>query len=290
MVRSSCAQYTMAVPCYTLPVFMALFAATLLGLIQGITEFLPVSSTGHLILLRSLLGVVDQNALAFDAVLHLATAAAVIVYFRRDIWVLLQTCLRYVGRLPVGERDLALVLALMVGTVPAVVFGLLLEDLMETLFRAPLLVAVVLVLGSGLFVLAEHRYRARRAPREVTARMGLAVGFFQVLALIPGMSRSGATISGGMLLGLSRSEAARFAFLLAVPVILGAGAKKLLELASLDGAIAWLPILLAAIVAFVSGMLAIHFMLGFVRRHTLWPFVWYRLALAAVVVLAVVLG
>jgi len=267
---------------------MAFFAPVLLGLIQGITEFLPVSSTGHLILVRALLGVVDHNALAFDAVLHLATAAAVIVYFRRDIGVLVHTSLRYIGRLPVGERDLALVLALIVGTIPAVFFGLLLENVMETFFRSPLLVAAVLVLGSGLFAYAEYRYRAPRVPQEVTVRTGLAVGLFQVLALIPGMSRSGATIAGGMLLGLSRSEAARFAFLLAVPVILGAGAKKLLELATAEGTIAWLPIALAAAAAFVSGMLAIHFMLSFVRRHTLWPFIWYRLALAVVVVLAVV--
>jgi len=269
---------------------MSIFDAILLGIVQGATEFLPVSSTGHLILVRSVLGVSDANGLAFDALLHLATAAAVILYFWRDILHLLHTLFRLFGRLPANARDVMLLKALIIGTIPAVVFGLLLESYMESTFRHPILVAGVLVLGSLLFIFAESRYVEGRKSGVVRPLLGLKVGLFQVLALIPGMSRSGATISGGMLLGLSRSEAARFAFLLSIPVILGAGAKKYLELATANTAVDWTPIAVGAVTAFIVGLWAIHFMLGFVRRHTLWPFVWYRVILAGFVAFLVFFG
>ncbi len=269
---------------------MEYLGSVVLGLVQGITEFLPVSSTGHLILARALFGISEDNGLAFDALLHLATAGAVITYFWRDLWALVHTLLRYMGRLPTNARDVTLIGALLVGTVPAVIAGLLLEEAMEQLFRSPLLVALVLVLGSVLFGFAEFRIGRTQRVREVSVRTGFLIGCFQALALIPGMSRAGATISGGMLLGLTRIEATRFAFLLAVPVILGAGAKKLLEMLSLGDAVAWGPVLAGAAVAFFVGLAAIHFMLRFVRTHTLWPFIWYRVALAAVVVLAVFAG
>lgn len=264
--------------------------AIILGIVQGITEFLPVSSTGHLVLVRAFLDIESSHALAFDAVLHLATALAVIVYFWRDIMLLANTVLRKLGRLPVNQKDMTLVYALIAGTVPAVVLGLLLESSMETLFRNPLLVAGVLVLGSFLFMYAEWVYLNRTRRPEVSVRKGFKIGLFQSLALLPGMSRSGASIAGGMFLGLTRHEAARFAFLLAIPVILGAGAKKMLELGMADDPIAWSSIGVGAAVAFLTGLLAIHFMLRFVRTHTLWPFIWYRIILAGLVVLFVYAG
>lgn len=269
---------------------MDLFSAIILGIVQGATEFLPISSTGHLILMRGVLETSDAHALAFDAILHLATAAAVIVYFRRDIWQLTHAFLRLSGRLPVNERDVALIKALVLGTIPAVALGLLLEDIMETTFRHPLLVAGVLIAGSALFVFAEYQYRERRRQNAIGSAMGFKIGLFQALALIPGVSRSGAAISGGMLLGLSRVEAARFAFLLAVPVMLGAGGKKLIELATADFSVAWVPVAVGAATSFVVGLIAIHFMLAFVRNHTLWPFVWYRVILACIVVSIVFFG
>ncbi len=258
--------------------------ALILGALQGITEFLPVSSTGHLILARSLFGIEEGYGLAFDAILHLATAAAVVVYFFDEIYVLAQTLFRKLGRLPVNETDYTLLKALAIGTIPAVIFGLMLEDTMEHFFREPLLVAGVLVAGSLLFMYAEYYYENCYHHREVDVKTGFKIGLFQVLALIPGMSRSGATIAGGMLMGLSRSDAARFAFLLAVPIIFGAGIKKLFELMMSDTTVTWLPIILGAITAFVTGLFAIHFMISFVRKHTLWPFIWYRIILAAFVV------
>lgn len=259
-------------------------SAVILGIVQGVTEFLPVSSTGHLILMHNLLGVEGENGLAFDAVLQLATVLAVIVYFFDDIFILLQTLMRKLGRLPVNEKDMVLLKALGIGTIPAVIFGLSLESLMETTFRHPILVALVLILGSVLFIWAEYRYDNCYHDRELTPKMGLKIGFFQSLALIPGMSRSGATIAGGMLLGLSRSDAARFAFLLSVPIILGSGLKKLLELLTTDVVVPWWPIAFGAITAFAIGLLAIHFMISFVRKHTLWPFIWYRLLLASFII------
>lgn len=269
---------------------MSIIEAIALGILQGATEFLPISSTGHLILARTLFGVDDANALAFDAVLHLATAAAVILYFHKDIWTLLQTLLRSLSRLPVNAKDVLLLKAVAIGTVPAVLLGLSLESTMETVFRSPLLVAGVLVAGSILFGYAEWVYNQRPPTNDITVKKGLFIGLFQASALIPGMSRSGATIAGGMLLGLSRSEAARFAFLLAVPVILGAGSKKLLELIASNGAVSFLPMAVGAGAAFITGLLAVHFMLAFVRRHSLWPFIWYRVLLAGFVVFIVLYG
>lgn len=261
----------------------------LLGLLQGLTEFLPVSSSGHLVLLHTLFGE-GENDLAFDAVLHVATALAVVIYFRKDILDMVNSVLRQLSRLPVNEKEITMAYALLVGTIPAVIIGLMLEPLMKTAFRNPLLVAGVLAMGSVLFMIAEWSYLTKKREEKMTIWKGLKIGLFQCLALIPGMSRSGASIAGGMLLGLTRAEAARFSFLLAVPVILGSGAKKILELMVSGGEVAWGSILFAALVAFFSGLFAIHFMLSFVKRHTLWPFIWYRIVLATVVVLVVYFG
>jgi undecaprenyl-diphosphatase len=263
---------------------MDTLSAVLLGFIQGITEFLPVSSSGHLVLMHSLLGVRDANPLAFDAVLQLATVFAVIVYFFEEITVLLQTMMRKLGRLPVNEKDLIMVKALAIGTVPAIIAGVLLESYMEEVFRHPLLVAGVLIVGSILFMYAEYRYDNCYHDHELTPKMGWKIGLFQCLALIPGFSRSGATLAGGMLLGLSRYEAARFAFLLSVPIILGSGMKKLIELIIADTPVAWSAVVFGSVTAFAVGLAAIHFMIGFVRSHTLWPFIWYRIILAAFIV------
>lgn len=259
---------------------MDIFSAIILGIVQGITEFLPVSSSGHLILTHAILNIEDTNSLAFDAVLQLATAGAIVVYFFDEIYILVQTVLRKLGRLPVNEKDLLFVKALLIGTIPAVIAGVFLESYMESTFRNPLLVAGILILGSFLFMYAEYVYDNNYHTGEINLQTGLKIGFFQVLALIPGMSRSGATISGGMILGLSRSDAARFSFFLALPIIIGSGGKKLLELISGDDTVLLTPLAVGAVVAFTVGLCAIHFMITFVKKHTLWPFIWYRIILA----------
>ncbi len=263
--------------------------SALFGLLQGLTEFLPVSSTGHLVLLHEVFGAGD-NDMAFDAVLQLATVLAVVIYFRRDIFDMVNAVLRQLSRLPVNQKEITLAYALLAGTIPAIIFGLMLESYMETIFRSPLFVAGVLVAGSVLFMIAEWVYITKKRDDKVTVMKGFKIGLFQCLALMPGFSRSGASIAGGMILGLTRAEAARFSFLLAVPVILGSGLKKLLDLMMAGGSVAWGDLAVAALVAFLAGLFAIHFMLSFVRRHTLWPFIWYRLILAGIVLFVFYFG
>jgi len=269
---------------------MTIIESILLGMVQGLTEFLPISSSGHLILTRALFGISDSYGLAFDSVLQLATALAVVVYFFPDLWILAQTGLRKLGRLPVNKRDETLMYALLLSMVPAVILGLSLESLMESTFRHPLFVAGFLFAGSVLFICAEWVYHKTPQTNEMTLKKGLKIGFFQSLALLPGMSRSGSTIAGGMLLGLSRGEAARFSFLMAVPIITGAGLKKFIDLLSSSETVAWVPVIVGASVSFVVGLFAIHFMLKFVRSHTLWPFIWYRIILACFIVFVFFFG
>jgi undecaprenyl-diphosphatase len=257
--------------------------AVVLGLVQGVTEFLPISSTGHLVLIRQLLSVDEANGLAFDSILHLATTAAVAIYFWSDIWVLIQAALRKLGRLPVNEKDMTLLKALSIGTLPAVVLGLLLQPIIADNYRTPLVVAFFLFVGAVFFMFTEWRYYLKPAHGEITVRRGLLVGLFQALALVPGLSRSGSTIAGGMLLGLSRYEASRFSFLLAIPITLGVGVKMFLELLNTPGEVNWSMVAAGASIAFFTALLVIHFFLSFIRKYTLWPFVWYSLILSGLV-------
>jgi undecaprenyl-diphosphatase len=261
-------------------------SAIVLGLIQGLTEFLPVSSTGHLILAREFFGFSGDHGLAVDAFFHLLTAAAVLIYFRRDVMRLLHSVLRF----PRAEKkDQRLIMALVLGTVPALVLGLLLSNAVDTFFRSPHLVAYALIAGSLIFVLAEILYKwysARMHREGVLMRHGVWVGLFQALALVPGMSRSGMTISGAMLLGYTREEAARFAFLLSFPIILGAGLLKTKEL--FDGGVfdtGLMPLIAGGAAAFLSALFAIHIMMSFLKKRSLLWFAGYRIILAILVLL-----
>jgi undecaprenyl-diphosphatase len=262
---------------------MELVDAIILGLVQGITEFLPISSTGHLVLAREWLMIEGINALAFDAILHFATTAAVILYFWSDLWRLLQVALRKLGRLPVAQKDMILLYALIIGTIPAVIIGVILEPFVVANLQTASIVAMVLFCASIFFLYTEWRYTVAPPRETLTLKKGLQIGCFQALALLPGMSRSGTTIAGGMLLGLTRIEATRFSFLLAIPITLGVGIKKTLDLMQTDGEVEWTLIAAGASVAFVTSLFVIHFFLAFIRRYTLWPFVWYGIILSALV-------
>ena len=257
--------------------------STILGLVQGLTEFIPVSSTGHLIIARTLFGLPLENTLSFDAVIQLASALSVIVFFWRDIWRLIKSFFNWILRKGCPPEDKIMIGAIVAGTIPAVILGLLLEKYMDTVARNIFVVAVGLILGSILFFFAE---KLAKQNQSLTIKKGLWSGFFQSLALIPGMSRSGSTISGGLFLGLNRETAVRFSFLLSLPVILGSGLKKLLDivhssqLASLEG-----NLVLGSIVAFVSGLFAIKFLVSFLKNHTLISFAYYRVALAVLLVI-----
>ena len=267
---------------------MSFLEAIVLGAVQGATEFIPVSSSGHLVILHALFGEGSYD-LSLDALLQLATALAVLVYFRREIFRLVFSLFRLlVGReVEVGERRL--LGALFLGTIPAVVLGLLLEDKMETVFRSVNLVALMLFAGSLLMFVAEKIQGptlTTNQGRTLNSRKGFFIGLFQALALIPGVSRSGATISGGLFMGLSREEATRFSFLLSFPIIAGSGLKKLFELNSagvLEGF--GMPLIASLLVSFLIGLWVIDFLLKYLKNHTLNLFVAYRIALAVTILL-----
>ncbi len=262
---------------------MDIVTSVILGILQGITEFVPVSSSAHLLLAGDFLKLEGVEALAFDGVLHLSTTVAIILYFWDDIFVLIQTGVRKLGRLPVNEKDQILLYALMLGTVPAVIVGLFFEDIIKAIFHKPAVIALMLFVSSFFFMYAEWQYYRKPPHGLLTVKRGFWVGCFQALALMPGFSRSGSTLAGGMLLGLSRIEAARFSFLLAIPITLAIGLKMLLELIRYEGVVAWGAIAIGAVVCFVTALFVISFFLSFIRKYTLWPFIWYKMILALLV-------
>lgn len=252
---------------------MTIFEAIIFGVVQGLTEFLPVSSSGHLVILHQFFGT-TTDSLSFDVVLHLATLLVVLVYFWRDIVKIMQTLYRMVLQKDVVQAEKKLIYALVLGTIPAGIIGALFASDIEYIFRSTFSVALALIAGSILFVIAE---KVSKQNSEIGGKRGFAIGCFQALALIPGVSRSGSTISGGLMLGLSREQAVRFSFLLAVPIILGAGLVKVLGGSEL---VFGMPIIFGALAAFFSGLWAVHFLVRFLKTNTLMPFVWYRIALA----------
>lgn len=259
---------------------MGIVDALLLGVTQGLTEFIPVSSSGHLVLLHKVLGA-EQSGLGFDVALHIGTLFALVLFFYRDI---LDLCKRLMS----GGKQARLPLLLGVACVPAVATGVLLQGLAEDTFRSPRLVAVNLAVF-GLIMLVAEKYAAKRSRTKDLEKISLRqvglIGVMQALAIVPGVSRSGSTITGGLFGGLDRVAAARFSFLLAIPITLGA----VLKLA-LDGSFAELSseltvVIVGGLVALLSGLFAIRFLLKFVANHSLASFAYYRLALAAVVLL-----
>jgi undecaprenyl-diphosphatase len=258
-----------------------LAAAAILGLVQGLTEFLPVSSTAHLILVSDALGLDPEKfGLSFDVALHLGTALAVLLYFAR-------TWLSLVG--DVIARRWRMPLLVIVGTLPAAAAGLLLQSLVERTLREPIWIVIGLVAGSAIFVAAERVATQRRAMGDLSLIDAIFMGTAQAVALLPGISRSGITISAGLFRDLRRDEATRFSFLLATPVILGAGAKTLLDARKAAELFAAPDVLAAGfVVSFVSGLAAVAFLVRFLRTHSLNWFVAYRLILAAVVAFTMV--
>jgi undecaprenyl-diphosphatase len=247
--------------------------AVVLGLVQGLGEFLPISSSAHLILVPYLLGW-EEHGLAFDIALHLGTLAAVTVYFWRDLLDLAIEGLTKGTRTPMGRIGWGIV----IGTVPAVISGYLLEERVETAIRHnPVSIAILLLVMGFVLYLADRRGKKWRSLEDVTMMDVFWMGVGQAFAVIPGFSRSGTTITAGLMLGLERETAARISFLLGWPVILGAGILKLKEL--MAGTIApsfWVGVLVSA----VSGYAVIAFLMDYLRRGTFFVFAVYRAALA----------
>lgn len=254
------------------------FYAVLLGIVQGLTEFLPISSTGHLALTQQLFGLDEKTfGLQFDAAIQLGTTVAVIWFFRKDLWDLIRN-----WRQPKERR---LMLALVVATLPALAIGAMTESLIEGPLRETWVIATALILGGFVFLIVERIAKQRKTVEQTTWFDALVVGFAQALALIPGVSRSGSTIVAGMVLGLKREAAARFAFLMSIPIITIAGGKKLLEIASDPTSGNRMDVtMVGLIVSGVVGYLTIKFLLKFLAHHSLDVFAYYRFVLGAALI------
>ena len=266
--------------------------AVVLGVVEGLTEFLPVSSTGHLTLAEGLLGLpVDDPAVtAFTAVVQSGAILAVLVYFARDLGRLVRDLagglVSREGRATPGFR---LALGVVVGSLPIGVVGLALRDVIEgPVLRSLATVGLALVLWSGVMVLAERRATQERGEHDITVRDTVLIGLAQCIALVPGVSRSGATISAGLLLGVDRVTATRLSFFLSVPALTAAG---LLQLPSALGAgVGTVPVLVGSVVSFVVALASIAFLLRFVAGHPITAFVPYRVVLGLVVLLVLAVG
>jgi len=251
----------------------------MLALLQGLTEFLPISSSAHLVLMPRLVGWEDQG-LAFDVAVHVGTLLAVVTYFRHELAKMLVDWLQSLtGGKPTPEARLAW--QVLLATLPVAVTGLLLHDIIETYLRSPLVIAVTTVVFGLLLWWSDRHDRQRRDESSLRISDVLVIGFAQVLALVPGTSRSGVTMTAGLALGLTRTAAARFSFLLSVPVILMAGAYETLKLVQQPGPVAWDLLLLGTAVAAISAWLCIHYFLQLIERIGMLPFVIYRLLLGA---------
>lgn len=248
-----------------------------LAVVQGLTEFLPISSSAHLILVPRLSDWPDQG-LAFDVAVHVGTLSAVMWYFRREVVTL--TCdwgRSCVQRQTVGESRLAWLVVF--GSIPLGLAGLLLHDYVETVLRSPLVIAWATI-GFGLLLwLADVMGKRIQSEHQLGWRDGILVGISQILALVPGTSRSGITMTTGLMLGMTREAAARFSFLLSIPAIVMAGGYKTYKLFSLGNHVDWLALLSGMALSAVSAYLCIHLFLKMLERIGMWPFVAYRLLL-----------
>ncbi|GAA2020557.1 undecaprenyl-diphosphate phosphatase [Pseudokineococcus marinus] len=267
--------------------------ALVLGLVQGLTEFLPISSSAHVSIVGQLLFDGRDPGAAFTAIIQLGTEAAVVVYFWRDIVrIVRRWALSLVGRVPRSDPDARMGWLVILGSIPIGVLGLVFQDQIETQLRNLWITAVMLAVFGVLLGVADARATTRKDLSDLSVRDGLLYGFAQALALVPGVSRSGGTITAGLLLGYRREAAARYAFLLAIPAVVASGGFQLVSELGEGGAasVAWGPTVLATAISFGVGLAVIAWLLRFISTHTFRGFVVYRLALAAVLALLLLTG
>ncbi len=269
---------------------MGWFEALVLGVVQGLTEFLPISSSAHISIVGQLFGHGDPGS-AFTAISQLGTETAVLIYFRRDIVRIIAAWSKaLVGKGPRDDPDARLGWLVIIGSVPIVVLGLLFQDAIDSGLRN-LWITVAMLAGFAVVIgIADALARTERTLDQMTWRDGVFYGLAQSLALVPGVSRSGGTIAAGLAMGYTREAAARYAFLLAIPAVMGSGFYKLTDIANDPVEPAWGPIALATAVAFFVGLAVIHWLLRYVSTHDFRPFVVYRLALAAGVTVLLLTG
>ncbi|MBK3579998.1 undecaprenyl-diphosphate phosphatase [Streptomyces sp. MBT65] len=280
---------------------MSWFESLILGLVQGLTEFLPVSSSAHLRLTAAFSGWEDPGA-AFTAITQLGTEAAVLIYFRQDVGRILAAWFRSLTNKEMRrDHDAQMGWLVIVGSIPIGVLGVTLKDQIEGPFRDLRITATMLIV-MGVVIGVADRLAARdesggkhRAPKQrktledLNAKDGLLYGLCQAMALVPGVSRSGATISGGLFMGYTREAAARYSFLLAMPAVLASGAFELKDAAE-EGHVAWGPTMFATVIAFVVGYAVIAWFMKFISHKSFMPFVYYRIALGIVIIALVTAG
>jgi undecaprenyl-diphosphatase len=266
---------------------MDLLQIIILAAVQGLTEFLPISSSAHLILAPLVTGYQDQG-LAFDVAVHVGTLAAVIGYFRHEVMAITTDFFRSWIDPAVRSRESRLGWMIIIATIPVGLFGLLMKSLVETDLRSPLVIAITTI-GFGLLLLiADLKGRRQRDEYEIRWGDALIIGLFQAVAIIPGTSRSGSTMTAGLFLGLSRRAASRFSFLISIPTILLSGGLLTLDLIRSDTPVDWISIGLGVALAFVTAYLCIHFFLRFIETMGMLPFVIYRFVLGGLIVLFLV--
>ncbi|MPT47906.1 MAG: undecaprenyl-diphosphate phosphatase [Sphingobium sp.] len=258
--------------------------AAFLGVVQGLTEFLPISSSAHLRIAGEFLPSATDPGAAFTAITQIGTEAAVLLYFRKDIWRIASAWLRApMGGKPDLANDVRLGWLVIIGTLPIVVLGLLFKDMIETSVRSLYITASMLIIFGIILGLADHFGRRVKDMSSMSVKDGILLGFAQAMALIPGVSRSGGTISIGLLLGFTREAAARYSFLLAIPAVLASGFYQLVKSWGEFGPYGVGPTLLATAIAFFVGYGVIVLFLKIVSTRSFMPFVWYRLALGVVI-------
>jgi undecaprenyl-diphosphatase len=260
---------------------MTILQAALLGLVQGFAEMLPISSSAHLVLTPWILGFTDPG-LAFDVALHVGTLVAVLGYFWRD-WVdMAASLVKLAQERVVTSQSQKLAVLLLIASVPGAIFGFLLNDYAETVFRNPLLVASALVVMGVVLWYADHHDKGDKDISQISRPDSFKIGLAQALAIIPGVSRSGATMTMGLFLGINRSDVAKFSFMMSAPIIAGAAILKIGDISAemLTSSVFWVGMAAAA----ASSLFAIGFLLRFIRKHHFDIFVYYRFVLAALIV------
>jgi len=278
---------------------MGFIEAVILGLIQGLTEFLPISSSAHLRIAGEFLpGATDPGA-TFTAITQIGTELAVILYFRKDIARIIGRWFRHFGTskgthavaIPKDDPDVRLGWLIIIGTVPIVIVGFLAQDTIRSTFRSLWIIAIVLIVFGIILGIADYVGRKAKPIEQLTYRDGILIGLAQILALIPGVSRSGATMSAGLGLGYKRPAAARYGFLLAIPAVFGSGLYELVHsFGEPEGVYGYPETLVATVVAFGVGYAVIAFLMRYIEKRSFLPFVIYRIALGILLLVLLSLG
>ena len=273
---------------------MSLIEAIILGVVQGLTEFLPISSTGHLTLAGKFLGLIsDKNPehwTSFIAVIQLGTMVSIFIYFWKDLWNIFIDFLKdnFQNRVSFSKQTTNAKLGWMIilGTIPIVIIGLLFKDMIEgALTKNLYVISLSLIILAIILAVAEKTAEFKKDLKDITLRDSILIGFAQAVALIPGSSRSGTTITGGLFLGLKRDVAARFSFLLSVPAVLASGLLQLYESLEFINYDLTLNLIVATLVSALSGYLAIDFLLKFLKKKTTFVFIFYRIALGVLILI-----